>query len=252
MKLLMTGDIYIKRNPDYIECSFEETEEKIMIIDMQIKEQEARCEKMENIKSKSETEDWWKDSATKEILNSTYGRIEELKQKKKNILEKGKPNYNGYYNFWVLIINDNGIKMVEQSNDKKSVKAYKTMEDMKKDFISLRDVLSTAKFEGRQFSIGLKISETFCISIQPENTPIDGPILTYSYRDRGIIYIPKDIDINDIPKKEGYELFDIRDFLSNTSRISPIVHNEFNNSSEVYQQIFQQIHSQEEEKKYIK
>lgn len=123
---------------------------------------------------------------------------------------------------------------------------------MEKDFISLKEVLSTAKFEGRQFSIGLKASENFCISIQPANTPIDGPILTHSYGDRGIIYIPKDIDINGISKKEGYEFVDLGDFLSNTSRISPIIHNEFNNPSELYKKIFQQIHSQEEGKKYIK
>lgn len=252
MEVLINGDIYIKRNPDYVENTFEEIEANTMIIDMHIKQLEDRCKVMENIKSESSDEDWWKDSITKKILNSTYERIEYFQQKKMDIIEKGNPNYNGYYSFWVLILSDDGIKMVDQSNDKKSVKTYKTIENMKNDFISLKELLSTAKFEGRQFSMGLRISESFCVSINPYDNPIYGPILTHSYGDRGIIYIPNDMDINDIPKKEGYEFVDLGDFLSNTSRISPIVHNEFNNPSELYQQIFKQIHSQEEGKKYIK
>lgn len=122
MELLMTGDIYIKRNPDYVECRFEEIEENIMIIEMNIKQLEDRCEIMENIKSKSSNEDWWKDSLSEKTLKSTYKRIENLNQKKIDIIENGKPIYNGYYNFWVSIINEYGIKMVEQSTNKKSKK----------------------------------------------------------------------------------------------------------------------------------
>ena len=252
MKIIMNGDIYIKREPYYVEYSFEELELQNMKIDLETEKiKEIREAMIEYGKNELKLSGNKLEEYILSLNESCDKKYKELEKKKLEINEKGKPIFDGYNSFWTLSYNENNIKMIEQEASK-ATKTYKTIEDMEKDFISLREVLSTAQFEGRQFGIGLRISETFCISIQPKNTPIDGPILTHCYGDRGIVYIPYDMDIDNIPKKEGYELVDLRDFLSNVSRISKVIREDFNNPPEIYQKIFEQIYNKEKGKEYIK
>ena len=252
MKILMNGDIYIKKTPDYEEFTFEELEIINMKLDLGIEKVEEMRETMinhgKNVLKLSGTE---LEVYLFSVNESCTKKIKDLEKKKIEMNEEGKPIFDGYRSFWVLFYDGNTIKMKDQSSEA-SDKTYNTIEEMEKDFISLRDFLATAEFDGSEFTIGMKINDIMCISIHPNKKKEYGPILTYTYEDRGIIYIPRDMDIGDVPKKEGFEFVDLRDFLSNTSGISPLTHDEFKNPSELYQKIFKQIHDKEKGKEYRK
>ena len=64
---------------------------------------------------------------------------------------EGKKDYNGCSEFWTSIVSDNGIYMMEQSENKLFVTIfnYKSRKDLNKDFIRLSEFLGKAMYVGR-------------------------------------------------------------------------------------------------------
>ena len=205
MGLIINGDIYIKKSPDYKELTIEEIEQ------LQLEREEiiSNCDLPEE-------------------------EIEKLNQDVEEMLEKGKPIFDGYRSFWIIILGDDAIKMVEQSsNGNQLVRVYKNLEEMEKEFISLRDLLPSARFYGKEFFTTEEIGEVlppFAIEKMKSNP---GPILTYVFGDRGIT-------VNQ--KSNEFKMVDIREFISNSRAMDITQHDEYNKPSEVYQSISKQLY----------
>ena len=129
MEILMTGEIYLKKGPTLIkpEESFAETEE----FDLMIQE-------------------------LKEDPNVPKDYIEYLisnHQKEEERKEKGILDYTGCNSFWMSVIKDDGIYMVEKSNSPvlDVVRKYNSKEEVDRDFIRLRVFLEKAKYVGKKF-----------------------------------------------------------------------------------------------------
>lgn len=130
MEILMSGELYLKNEPERIETSpvsFEEEEAFEMFV-----------EELKN--NPNVPEDF------------IEGMIEDH-EAEKDEKEKGIPDYSGCDNFWISIIRDDGIAMVEQDSipELGLVKKFKTKEEVDEKFIRLRVFLDKAKYVGKKF-----------------------------------------------------------------------------------------------------
>ena len=131
MEILMTGEIYLKKGPEIIKANpeelAEEEEEFAMVI-----------EDLENA------------NASKETINEIIERHEtEMKLK-----EEGIKNYDGCDNFWISVVNEKGIEMLQKDYipELEKTKRYRSKEDADKRFIRLRLFLEKANYVGKYFT----------------------------------------------------------------------------------------------------
>ena len=125
MNIIMNGDIYLRRNPEYIDYTFEEIEElqmdkeliaeKFDMIREDIRDGKLKLDKI-IINGETISPEKFEEEAEEAVR-----KVSEIADK---MIEQGKPIYDSYKKFWVLIITDDGIRMVEQS-DKTQKKVIK-------------------------------------------------------------------------------------------------------------------------------
>lgn len=235
MEILMNGDIYLKREPEYIEYSFEELEEmkmeKEMIINL-IEENRREVEK--RVLESEDLSEEYKEQFLIGLQGECDKEIEELNQKEEK-LEKGKPDYNGYKNFWTLVCFDDGLQMVEQTdNDQRNVRRYPDKAAMEKEFVSLREFLKNAEYLGIEYFIpedigeGLLMLAIGCNGSQQSS----GIIATYYDDDRAIVYNKSN---------NKYELAFQEDIIPKTVGRRVLRDGEFEDKAELYQAIFKQL-----------
>lgn len=129
MEILMTGEIYLKKGPDIIKfnpTTIEDEEEFEMFI--------------EDLKS----------------VNAPERTIEDFIRRHEEELElkgKGYKDYSGCSNFWMSVIDENGIEMVEKDYvpNLGMKRKFTSKEEVDKEFIRLRVFLENAKFVGKYF-----------------------------------------------------------------------------------------------------
>lgn len=163
MDILMSGQIYIKRDAEPFKLS---------------DEQRSFIDKLERASIDNERLDGWYDKFTK--IESKEGQMD----------------YSGCDQFWVSIIDDDGIKMREQSLYHDYEKKYKDKESLEQDFISLLSFLEKGKYVGRYF----KRTEPFVMESGRENKSfvpdeyglydIKAPLVLYEYDGILLVYDP--------------------------------------------------------------
>ena len=216
MEILMSGEIYLKRGPRIIPAKSvsDRNEEKLDSIEEHFKtDPNTSTETLEQFR---EFRDLIRDSNTVE-----------------------KKDYSGCSSFWISIITDEGIEMVEKSesgiyNDRK---IFKTKEEMNKEFIRLRVFLENAKYIGQYyermdpiegFAFGRKTSDTsyMCSTAlalyATENNMILLSKNSHTKETRFIVISPKYLE-------DGrYKFYGEK-------------HEEYNDPVELYQAIFKQL-----------
>ena len=130
MIILMTGEIYLKKGPKIVMPNIEDY--------MDDEEFEAFIEDL-RINS----------NASEELINSL---IEEH-EKDKKIMETGLKDYSGCDSFWMSIIEEEGIRMVEKNDFQlqNMEKVFRTKEEIDREFIRLRVFLEKAQYVGKYF-----------------------------------------------------------------------------------------------------
>jgi hypothetical protein len=233
MEILMNGDIYLRREPDYTEYSFSEIEEMKIEKEMIIEEIEMARKELESkilgISSLSE-------EAKERIFLGASGeldkKIDQINKREEKLLEKGKANFDEYKNFWTLVCNEEGLQMIEQtSNGQGKTRKYFNKKEMEEDFISLRDTLKESIYLGREFLVPEEVDGLLIFSFGA-NTQSSGFIATYFIGDRAIIFNKKN---------NRFELAVAEELLPKTMGQMPIVHDEYRDKGELYQAIFKQI-----------
>lgn len=241
MEIFINGDIYLKREPEITDYSIPEIEELRMQTDAKIGEIEAYLEQVKNGIRNQEVSEEAKKEIISKIDERFEKRIEELKQETEELIEKGKANYeNGYKSFWLGFYDEKNekIRMVEKTNNKNKLddKTYNNVEEMSDDFISLREILTTAKFQGTEFMNAKNAGGIMIVTIHSQNgLMVPGPILTHEFGDRGIVYRAEDL------KNGKYEIVITKEFYQNTFGIVPNTHYEFEETSAVYKNIAKQL-----------
>lgn len=235
MQVLISGDIYLKKEPIYEEYSFSEIEEMQMEKAMMLAAiEETRSEIEKRLSKSSDISEETKEKFLIGANGELDKQIEELNEKETNMIEKGKPNYDEYKNFWVLLCTDTGLQMFEQTNKGQGkIRKYPNKEEMDKDFISLRELLVNAQYFGREFIVPEKAGDLLIVSIG--NTGSENPsgfIATYFVGDRAIIFNKK---------TNKFELAIDQEILSTTMGQLPFDHEEYRDRSELYKAIFKQL-----------
>lgn len=236
MEILMSGDIYLKKEPDYVDYSFSEIEqmqmEKQMLFDtleMARKEMEQRIRKCSDI-SETKKEEFLV-GANEELDKE----IERLNKNESEMLEKGKPLYDEYKNFWSLICTDESLNMVEQTTEgPKKIKKYSNKEEMEKDFISLRELLKDAEYLGIEYFIPERIGGgLLMLAISMDGSQkSSGIIATYFSGDRAIVFNKKD---------NKFELALHEDIVPKSIGRRVLTNGEYKDKAELYQAIFKQL-----------
>lgn len=234
MELLMNGDIYLKKEPDYVDYSFSEIEEMQMEKSMTLEVLEmTRKELEQKVTKSSDMSEENKEKFLIGVNEELDKQIEELNQKEKEMLEKGKPIYDEYKNFWTLVCTDEGLQMVEQTNNgPKKIRKYSCKEEMEEDFISLRDLLANAQYFGREFIVPENLGGLLIVAIANGEQQSSGFIATYFVGNRAIIFNKK---------TNKFELAIDSEILSTTMGQLPVDHDEYRDRAGLYQAIFKQL-----------
>ena len=222
MGIVINGDVYLKRNPDFQELTHEDME-RLSISKIKILSTTPR--------TKAEAE-----------LNKT------MLMGINNIFKNGKPIIEPYKHFWTVSIAGDGISMIEQTSDvTPTVKKYNNSEEVEKEFVSLKNFLSEASFMGEELIMGKPLgSATFGIGgnriakieelgILPQG---EAPIVLYTFKDRAIIFNQR---------AKAYEIIVTSDLVSKIFGTYPGKHDEFNKTDEVYQAIYKQTCKKKQE-----
>lgn len=209
MEILMSGELYIKRKPDIFETNIDSLE---------------RLEAMrEDPTIPEEVVDVFEEAAdvfSKYMLNS-----------------EGKLDYSGCDSFWISVIDDDRIKMIEQTKYYSvypMTKSYESKEDMEEDFISLREFLSKAEYVGRYFKFTKETARNL------SNTQK----LLYKTDDIWIIEEDDIIAGHNFRVFSKHLLHDINDYI-----FSDGVDETYRNPAVMYQTIFKQISDDDRRKK---
>ena len=232
MNIIMNGDIYLKRNPEYIDYTFEEIEElqmdkeliaqKFDMIREDIRDGKFKLDKIIINGEKISPEKF------EEEAEEAVRKVSEIADK---MIEQGKPIYDSYKNFWVLIITDDGIRMVEQSDKiQKKVIKYDSAIEMEEEFISLREFLEKSEYLGKEYHV-YGDGEVLPKCSNDEKVTFDS-VITYYVGDRAIIFNKK---------SNKYELSVSGEFNDNIIDYNIHINEEFRDKAEIYQAIYKQL-----------
>ena len=232
MNIIMNGDIYLKRNPEYIDYTFEEIEElqmdkeliaeKFDMIREDIRDGKLKLDKI-IINGETISSEKFEEEAEEAVR-----KVSEIADK---MIEQGKPIYDSYKKFWVLIITDDGIRMVEQSDKTpKKVIKYDSAIEMEEEFISLREFLEKSEYLGKEYHV-YGDDEALSMCSNDEEVAFDS-VITYYAGDRAIIFNKK---------SNKYELSVAGEFNDNIIDYNIHINEEFRDKTEIYQAIYKQL-----------
>ena len=232
MNIIMNGDIYLRRNPEYIDYTFEEIEElqmdkeliaeKFDMIREDIRDGKLKLDKI-IINGETISPEKFEEEAEEAVR-----KVSEIADK---MIEQGKPIYDSYKKFWVLIITDDGIRMVEQSDKtQKKVIKYDSAIEMEEEFISLREFLEKSEYLGKEYHVYGDF-EALSMCSNDEEVTFDS-VITYYAGDRAIIFNKK---------SNKFELSVAGEFNDNIIDYNIHINEEYRDKAEIYQVIYKQL-----------
>lgn len=139
----------------------------------------------------------------------------------------------GATNFWVLSVEEDKLKLIEQNAfGKQKKKKYSSKDEMEKDFISLRDFFAQADYIGRHF-------------IRTE--PLSKENLNFTYPDDRItvLYATKDLMLveNEVMGQRLFEMIPPKYLRDGKYTFYGEKNLDYLDSPELYQAIFKQIYN---------
>lgn len=210
MDILMSGQIYIKRDAEPFKLSDEQ---------------------------KSFIDRLGRKSIDNQNLNSWYDRFSEIESK------EGQLDYSGCDQFWVSIIEEDGIRMTEQAFYYDYEKKYKDKEKMEKDFVSLLTFLEKGTYVGRYF----KRTEPLVMESGREDKSfvpdeyglydIDAPLVLYEY-DGILLTVERNmVDRN----RDFYKIIEKRYTKDGKFEYEGKQNDEYMDKSAIYQAVLKQL-----------
>lgn len=211
MEILMSGEIYLKRGPRIIPSKdvSNRNDERLDMIEEHLKtDPKASPEELEKFRY---FRDLVRDSVTVE-----------------------RKDYSGCDSFWISIVEDDCIRMVEMERPYATEKVFETKEDLNKEFIRLRVFLEQAEYIGRYFKRTKPCAE--------------GPLADRSYTHDSnslALYATDSILLiqSETPyfKDKKFEIISSKYLEDSNYEFIGKVNNEFRDKPELYQAILRQL-----------
>lgn len=231
MEILMSGEIYLKRGPEVIDMN--PVEEDFNDIDDDFGEDEFFENFIENLRNNSDV--------SEETIESLIKSHESAKDNNNEIRD-----YSGCSSFWMSIIGENGIKMIEKSEipSLASTKDIKNKQELDEQFIRLRVFLEKAEYVGKTFHrtkpiVNMSIDGTITkdMSYYGGFSALGNSIL--------VLYATKDhmiaVNNNELTGERSFSVISSKYIEDGNYKFEGEVNEEYRDKAELYQAIFKQL-----------
>ena len=211
MEILMSGEIYLKRGPRIIPNN-----------DISNRNEE-RFDLLE--------EDFKTDP---NISPESLKRFREFRELISGSNTVERKDYSGCSSFWVSIVDDDGIRMVENLSPIGDVKTFDTKNEIDKEFIRLRVFLDQANYVGRYF----KRTKPFANGSYVDRSFMHDTNSLVLYATDSILIIQRETPYF---KNQKIEIISSRYLEDNNYEFIGKINEEFKDKPKLYQLVFKQL-----------